>query len=433
MAGADSADEIRLGQVELPEGILIVLDAGLGRYWRHDNEPASPRAEDPPQHDLRIVGQDAERAGIEYDRGFDPLYLYDCPNAVNAAQQLASFAQERQLDARAEPCQRRIRHTERAHRALLVGGGLGVVEFNNLWAVAASGLPSDRPLTVTAPVLPDGEFANRLRHIDIVVDEGEIVQRQSVTGVMVDHGQFLFSGLAPLSVFEAGRSKDGLADYVFWGDDAHAVAEEFGAKKLGEEHFGWVDLPTESIGGKARPLQKWIAEHSLRVGVDYRPHCNLEALNTQIRSSSERTGEIQLAGARVVACDNRWGDGVFEVSRMLGGDGRTLRVRVELCTNQRMQLFRKIAMRHLGAIVSKKILDDAQPIQFADRDEPRSERDSGWMFSAGTESDAYANNTDNLVIVPMAQMLKLEPALEAIMLQPVGSQFHRDGDVFVTG
>jgi hypothetical protein len=34
---------VLLGEVEVPTGILLVLDPGLGRFWRHDGDPHSPR------------------------------------------------------------------------------------------------------------------------------------------------------------------------------------------------------------------------------------------------------------------------------------------------------------------------------------------------------------------------------------------------------
>lgn len=66
-----------LGEIEVPSGIMLVLDSGLGRFWRHNEKPCSPRKGDPKCHVLAIVGPDALAAGKAYDRQFDPRYLFD--------------------------------------------------------------------------------------------------------------------------------------------------------------------------------------------------------------------------------------------------------------------------------------------------------------------------------------------------------------------
>ncbi|WP_255203270.1 hypothetical protein [Myxococcus sp. AM011] len=137
---------VDLGEVDLPEGILVILDPGLGRYWRHDEAPTSPRKKDPEQWDLRLVGRDAEAAGKAYDREFDSRFLFDRTDPQDAMTQFAAFAKERGFEAHAEVLKTRVPHTERTRRALEHGGGLGVVKYNGLWAVAVGGLPSDRGL-----------------------------------------------------------------------------------------------------------------------------------------------------------------------------------------------------------------------------------------------------------------------------------------------
>ena len=424
---------VLLGHVRLPEGILVILDPGLGRLWRHDGDPASPRKSDPPQTDLRIVGPDAEAAGRAYDRSFDPLHLCDISDAAVAIDRFAEFCTERGLDARAEPTPQRIPHTERVSHALAAGEGLGVVAYNGLWAVVAGDLPNDRDLPVVGTLMPDGEFGGRFAHIDIVVQDGEATDGDRVAGVMVDHGQLMFAGLGPLGAFRVWESLDGLADFVFWGRDAKRVADRFGAGSLDDTHFGWVDVPVEEVGGKAGPVQRYVADEKLAVGIDYRPHCNLERFNALMRSSEADTAQLDLAGAATVACGNRWGDGIFSVERRRAADGSIAAIRVELATEQRMAQMGRLRRLSRGAVVSKKILVDGEPPRFADRDEPRDGSDSGWSFFAGTETDAYARDPSNFAIVSLAAVLEREPALEPILEAPPGSKFHRDGDGFVPG
>src|SRR5262245_23799538 len=152
---------VLLGEVEVPSGILLVLDPGLGRFWRHDGEPRSPRAADPTYEDLAIVGPDAVAAGKAYDRQFDPRYLYDVGDVAATTKHFAKFVKDRKLRAHLEQLPRRIPHLERARLAVEVGGGAGVVQYNHLWAVAVGGLPAGRTLRVEATPMPEGEFAGR--------------------------------------------------------------------------------------------------------------------------------------------------------------------------------------------------------------------------------------------------------------------------------
>jgi hypothetical protein len=420
-----------LGEVELPEGVLLLLDPGLGRFWRHDGEPASPRKKDPPSHDLRLTGPDAEAAGRAYDREFDPHHLYDRTDPRDAAEHFAAFAKQKGFDAKAEVVAR-VPHTERVRLSVEAGRGMGVVKYNGLWAVAVGELPRDKALRVVGVPMPEGAFGGRWRSIDVVVDDkAKEVRSEEVSGVMVDHGQLLFAGLGPLGHFRMWEPEDGLADYVFHGRDAKAVADAVGASDLGNGLYGWKDLPLERVGEKATPLQERIEREGLAVGVDYRPHCNLEKLNAALRESEEDAATLVLGGKKVVGCGNRWGDGVFAVSRHFDAKGRVVRVRVELGTEERQRMMRKLWLRQLGAIATKVILDGDEPIRFAERMEPHSDQDSGWSFSSGVEDDAYMSDSDNMAVVSLRTLLGRFKELDAILDAPVGSVFRREGDRFV--
>ena len=92
---------VLLGEIDLPEGVLLILDPGLGRFWRHDAEPASPRKNAPAEYDLRITGPDADEAGRAYDREFDPRFLFDRKDPADAAAHFEGFARKHGFDARA--------------------------------------------------------------------------------------------------------------------------------------------------------------------------------------------------------------------------------------------------------------------------------------------------------------------------------------------
>lgn len=221
---------VLLGEVEVPSSILLVLDPGLGRFWHHDGDPHSPRMAEPKHFDLAIVGPAAVAAGKAYNRQFDPRYLFDVGDVAAAEKHFAKFVQDRKLDARLERLDRCISHLERARLAVEVGGGAGVVHYNHLWAVVVGGLPAGRPLPIEATPMPNGEFAGRWRSIDVVIDaDAEIARSLPVQGVMVEHGQMICADLKAFGDFRMGEPLDGLADFVFWGKDAPAIAERFQA------------------------------------------------------------------------------------------------------------------------------------------------------------------------------------------------------------
>lgn len=426
------APGIQLGEIDLPEGILVIIDPGLGRFWRHDGDPKSPRKSDPDEFDLAIEGDDAEAAGKAYDREFDPVHLFDRSDAKEAKKHFDEFATEKGYSAQAAILKNRIPHTERASHALKAGDGLGCVKYNGLWGVVVGGLPSNASLPVVGVPIVDGDFAGRWEYIDIVIDpNAEIARTNEVSGVMVDHGQLLFAGLEPLGQFRMWESLDGLADYVFWGTDAEQLAKDVGADVLGDGMYGWKDVPVGEIGDNAQSVQGRIDEAKLRVGVDYRPHCNLAKLNAAMRASTEDTAQLTLSGSTVVGCGNRWGDGIFSVSRLYDGRGAVCRVRVNLGTPERQELMRKLKFRQLGAIVTRKILDDGEPIRFAERMAPNNPDDSGWAFSSGTEDDEYMDNASNLAIVRLATLVERHPEVAEILDAPVGGLFKREGDRLV--
>jgi hypothetical protein len=68
-----------------------------------------------------------------------------------------------------------------------------------------------------------------------------------------------FSGHRDLAAGPAsGRSRfaplDGLADFVFWGKDAPAIAEKFQASRLDDRQFGWVNVPDGEVYRFSKPF-----------------------------------------------------------------------------------------------------------------------------------------------------------------------------------
>jgi hypothetical protein len=417
---------VALGEVELPSGVMLVLDPGLGRFWRHDGEPRSPRAGDPPTVDVAVMGPDAHIAGSGFDHSFVPERIYDVVNLERLTGAFTTYCKKHNYQAWLEALPTKVPHLERARLALRHGGGLGVVEFNRVWGVVAGGLPAERALPVVGHLL-EGEFAGRFRSIDVIVDGAATVARtQSVMGVMVQHGQLMCVGLEPLGQFKMWEPHDGLADFIFWGRDAEVLAHELGARSLGDGSFGWRDLPMAAVVGVAEPLQQRVAHKGLKVAVDYRPHDNLERLNAQIRTSPERHGSLILDGARTCACDNRWGDGVFAVARDLDSDGRVVRVRLDVGSTVTQARIR----RAMTCMVSKHLLDEDAMPAFAAREDPDGGY-NGWIFFSGHPDESLPDFDDdphNWRAMPLHQLIKRFPIIDAIADTPPDCEFELDGN-----
>ena len=422
-----------IGHIEVPSGTLLILDPGLARYWRHDGDPKSPRESDPRQFDLEITGADGIECGKLYDRQFDPRYLFDVEDTKGAIKHFEEFAKSKNKNAQMKVLDKRVPHINRAYSAIEAGNGAGVVYYNNLWGVVLSGLPKERTLPIQATPMPDGEFRGRWRTVDIVIDETAAVARsEEIVGVMVDHGQLICSDLEAFGNFRMWESVDGKADFVFWGRDAAEVAKKFKAQTLSASEFGWKDLPLKEIDKHAGKVQDHIQDKKLKVGVDYRPHCNLEKLNSQIRETEFGAGQVTLGNARACGFENRWGDGLFEIVRDFDANGKLVRVRIDLGSEKRQTLMRKIWQRSLGALVTRKILDDGEPIKYAEKTEPNNPQDSGWLFTSGTEDQDYMDDDENIEIVPLGWLLQKRDALiESILNAPLYSVYRREADGFV--
>ncbi len=83
-------------------------------------------------------------------------------------------------------------------------------------------------------------------------------------------------------------------------------------------------------------------------------------------------------------------------------------------------------------VVSDLITVGGQPVGYAYREEPQDADDSGWRFLAGTESDAYIDNTKNFSVLDVNVVANYDEAIVALLDEPVGAEFDRgEDDVFL--
>jgi hypothetical protein len=184
---------------------------------------------------------------------------------------------------------------------------------------------------------------------------------------------------------------------------------------------GWQD--SEPLDGKA-DFAFWGVDAAF--ATDFRPHSHHYVLMEQVRSSPTESGVVSLGEARACGFTTRWGDGIFEVHRDLDAEGRVVQIRIELGTEQRQKLMRKMELRwSTSALVSRKIVDDGEPIRFMYREAADRDVDSGWRMMSGLEDDAYDESPENIAVVPLTAFANRDERVDALLDEPVGSAFER--------
>ena len=85
-----------------------------------------------------------------------------------------------------------------------------------------------------------------------------------------------------------------------------------------------------------------------------------------------------------------------------------------------------LATGHGSCFASDRITVDGKPVGFMYREDADNDRDSGWRFLAGDESDDYVNDPDNLAIYDVNTVANCDPAIIPLLDAPAGSAFSRN-------
>lgn len=199
-------------------------------------------------------------------------------------------------------------------------------------------VPRDRALAVMGTRLGTGRFADRWDHVVIELadaapgDERPAIARARKLGdAAVDLARLSFMDRAALEHWRHEDSLDQLADVVFWGRDADALAKALGARRLanGEGH-GWTDLPLAEAEAKADRAATLRAEHRWLLTCELRPHSHHFAAMAAARASPSGAGVIEVGGARALVFFTGWGEGVFPVYLDVDRDDQPVRIRLQL-------------------------------------------------------------------------------------------------------
>lgn len=335
-----------LGEVRCPSGTLLVVDIGLLGMWKHTEPPLLDDWEAPPETvavanhavDYRVEGPDAAVAGRLFGQAAG--WLYDrSPDFVAAFE---AEARARGLDARLVAAPARVPHRRRVEHALSNPSRVGVVEFHGISAPCIGGLPTDRSMKLFGTRVGAGVFGDCWQHLELQVKSGVCARTELVGEALVDTARLGFADVEMLGEWKHDEPLDGRADFLFWGADAESFAQIHGVPRVGDDQFGWLDLPAEEVVEHGMRIEHLRDAEGRRFATDFRPHSHHYQLMAQLRTSITESGTVEIGDAQLCAFMTSWGDGVFPVEVDREETGAILTVRVVLGTDRTLRNLRSV-------------------------------------------------------------------------------------------
>ena len=199
-------------------------------------------------------------------------------------------------------------------------------------ALVKATVPTDRPLPVVGRRVGKGRFADCWDHIAVKLGDGDVTHTKKLGEAGVDFARIVAMDHGALDHWKHEDSLDGLADFVFWGRDAAALARAMRAPST-KDGYGWTDLTVAEADAKALEADKIKAENHWLLAADFRPHSHHFHALAEARKSKNGAGTISVGGAQICLFFTSWGDGVFPIFLDLDGDDHPVQVRVQLNTN----------------------------------------------------------------------------------------------------
>jgi hypothetical protein len=196
-------------------------------------------------------------------------------------------------------------------------------------ALVTAEVPADRELAVVGTRVGKGRFADCWDHIAVRLADGEVTHSRKLGEAGVDFARLVCMDHGALDHWQHEDSLDGLADFVFWGRDAPALAKAMRAPANKEGH-GWTNLTVADAEAKAMKAADLKSENHWLLAADLRPHSHHFQALAQARKSKLGAGTIEVGGAQVCLFFTSWGDGVFPVFLDLDHDDKPLQLRVQL-------------------------------------------------------------------------------------------------------
>lgn len=340
---------VRLGEVTCPSGELVIIDGGYLNTWSGDQSPSvidpellgAADAEDADDLrnavDFEAVGPDA-LAALRLLRERNPQQsILDIPasSAETFPEAFEIFCRENGFDAALRATDR-VPHRERVRRAVAAEGA-GEFPAFGLRAVAARGLPTDRPLWLEAEAANEqdagsGWWSGMTLHV--ASPDTPVASSAPAGVVLVDWARFAFADADALAAWEHDEPVDGLADVVFWGRSQAQAAQDLAAPEIttpGDQGYGWTNLSLADAYTRGRAVLDWVdADPERKLMVDLRPHSHHWQVMREVRASPTSSGEIELAGARILFAMTGRGDGFFPVHADRDVTGALVALRINL-------------------------------------------------------------------------------------------------------
>jgi len=161
-----------------------------------------------------------------------------------------------------------------------------------------------------------------------------VVRRRELGPIGVDWARFVFADADALNSWVHERPIDGLADVVFWGRDEAALAAEFGVGRVGEDGFGWLNLPAGEAFEKAVVLQERRGTSPAQgFNFDFRPHSHHWQVMAGVRAAEHEAATIQVGGAELMFAMTSVGDGYFPVEVEVDEGGAPVAIQISIQTD----------------------------------------------------------------------------------------------------
>src|SRR5215813_4129016 len=86
-----------------------------------------------------------------------------------------------------------------------------------------------------------------------------------------------------------------------------------------------------------------------------------------------------------------------------------------------------LAKNRGGCLATDMITVEGRKVGYMYREEPCNYQDSGWVFTAGQESQGYMDDADNHGIYDVNTIANYDPAILPFLDAPAGTAFEREG------
>lgn len=209
-------------------------------------------------------------------------------------------------------------------------------EHEGVPAVVVPHLPRGR-FPVSSVRILQGPFANLRQAVMIdFVPNPQAARTIELGKVCVDNARIGLFDVDALGAWNEEAPVDGLADVVFWGLHQNEVAAQFRAPSLGEDGFGFKDLPVAQAMPLAQQLDQLRNTGQYRFAFDYRPHTHPYYLLAQLRENPTEAGVLDVGGMLACGFMTTWGDGEYPVLLDLDAQNRPIRCGIFLATQESM-------------------------------------------------------------------------------------------------